>query len=372
MNNNELLNILDKLQTDRQEWNTVDAKECLPLNENGQKAEFIKDIVAMANNHEQSFLIIGLKDQTFEPVGGLAEHHSTNDLNQLLTNKLDPPIDVEWTEYSVQSSEVAVISIHGTNPPYIVFQDISPNRTDSKKVRVRKGSIYTRQGDRTVGISRSELDNLYLTNTIFNRFRSESPEALRLVNSRPQHWEYLLTSELMRIRIEYINQILGDFDKGLLFNKSRALSGKEFMAYVQGKRQDLQNLLALFSTLLTVELPKSWGEEGEPGDPIIMKRFQDKLAATCDELIEWEIDLKSIIVSGSFQKLHSTMSGWTRQIIGQLESVYSQFNVGLRDIDENSQVTIKINFETIQQLDDFTAESDRLSADPSAWSEEYW
>ena len=37
----------------------------------GEKAEFVKDVVAMANNGEQSYLIIGLEDGTFADVGSL-------------------------------------------------------------------------------------------------------------------------------------------------------------------------------------------------------------------------------------------------------------------------------------------------------------
>ena len=62
MEQSQLVEIITKLQDIGQEWDTVDAKKELILKEVGDKAEFVKDIVAMANNGELSFLIIGLED----------------------------------------------------------------------------------------------------------------------------------------------------------------------------------------------------------------------------------------------------------------------------------------------------------------------
>ena len=50
----------------------MDAKQDLILQESGDKAEFVKDIVAMANNAEPSYLVVGLVDKTFDAVGKLA------------------------------------------------------------------------------------------------------------------------------------------------------------------------------------------------------------------------------------------------------------------------------------------------------------
>jgi len=53
--------VIERLQTIGQESRNIDAKRELILRELGDKAEFIKDIVAMANNGEPSFIIIGLE-----------------------------------------------------------------------------------------------------------------------------------------------------------------------------------------------------------------------------------------------------------------------------------------------------------------------
>lgn len=89
-----LQEIINRLRENRQEWNTVDAKQELSKQELGEKAEFVKDVVAMANNREPSYIIIGLFDSTFTAVGKLSRHFNKNELNQFLVDKVDPPIVV--------------------------------------------------------------------------------------------------------------------------------------------------------------------------------------------------------------------------------------------------------------------------------------
>jgi hypothetical protein len=82
MEQNDLAGIIRKLRAIGQEWDTVDAKQDLILREVGDKAEFVKDVVAMANNGEPSCLIIGLEDETFAPERAFPSNYSKH-LNNL-------------------------------------------------------------------------------------------------------------------------------------------------------------------------------------------------------------------------------------------------------------------------------------------------
>ena len=146
----------------------------------------------MANNGEPSYLIIGLKDGTFTPVGALTHHYNKNDLNQLLVDKIDPPLTVGYQEFTIDENEYAVIEIYGTNPPYIVARDLVHTKTDRKRVRIHKGTIYVRHEDRTEGISRSELEK-YFKGGLRKAFEDETEYALQLALNQPEFWEYLLT-----------------------------------------------------------------------------------------------------------------------------------------------------------------------------------
>jgi len=150
MEENKLREIIRRLQAARQEWKPVDAKRELILQEIGDKAEFVKDIVAMANNREASCLVIGLNDGTFSPVGRLNHHYEKNDLNQILEGKIDPPVVVDYEELTIDGNEYAVVEVFGHNPPYIVARDLIHNKRDRK--RVRKGSAACGESARFLGI----------------------------------------------------------------------------------------------------------------------------------------------------------------------------------------------------------------------------
>src|SRR6266516_8210109 len=104
MEEKKLLEIIRELRSKGREWKTVDAKQELKLQELGEKAEFVKDVVAMANNGEPSYIVIGLRDGTFTDIGALTYHHLKNNLNQFLADKIDPPVVVDYQEFTVNGN----------------------------------------------------------------------------------------------------------------------------------------------------------------------------------------------------------------------------------------------------------------------------
>ena len=156
----DVTEIINTLRTAGQELRTIDAKQELVLKETGDKTEIVKDIIAMANNGEPSYIIIGLQDVTFKDVGKLFHHYDQNTINQILTNKIDPAIAVQYKEFTVHENEYALLKIDGQDCPYLVAQDVIHNKNDRKRAKIHKGTIFVRHEDRTVGISRVELDKL--------------------------------------------------------------------------------------------------------------------------------------------------------------------------------------------------------------------
>ena len=73
------------------ESDILDYKKDLVLDKDGDKAEFVKDIAALANSGEISHIIIGVEDKT-RKVSGFLTPHSPEQLNGILKDKCDPPI----------------------------------------------------------------------------------------------------------------------------------------------------------------------------------------------------------------------------------------------------------------------------------------
>jgi predicted HTH transcriptional regulator len=260
MEENELLETIKRLQVLRQEWKIVDAKRELILQENGDKAEFVKDVSAMANNGEQSYLIIGLEDGTFTSVGHLTHHYSNNDLNQILAGKIDPPLSVSYQEFRIEGNEYALIEIFGHNPPYIVARDLIHNKQDRKQVKIYKGTIFVRHEDRTEGISRSELD-AFFRSELRKEYEDETNQALEIALNRPLFWKYLLTAELLQSKTAKVRRSLSDLDRGLVYKRAVRMKGIDCLNWFGSRFDDFSALMGLLETAITEEIPASWGNQ---------------------------------------------------------------------------------------------------------------
>lgn len=371
MEESDLIEIIQRLQATRQEWKTVDAKQELTLEQVGDKAEFVKDVIAMANNREPSYLVIGLKNGAFSPVGTLSYHYEKNDLNQILADKVDPPLVVQYQEFTIGGNEYAVVEIVGYNPPYIVARDLIHNRRDRKRVRIHKGTMYVRHEDRTEGISRAELEELFRSK-LRKEFENETERALQLALNQPDFWEYLLTAELLQAKVARVRRDLTDLERGLVYKRTAHMNGADFLNWASSKCADLSSLTTLLTTAINGEIPVSWGEPGKPGDPLEIKRAVDKVVSACNEILEWESDLRSVVPPDPFVPLRQMMAGWTSQAFGQIESLSAKLLKPFEQPDPRGQYVIEITFDPPLNIDEVMAKIERLKNHPEEWIADYF
>ena len=97
----------------------LDYKEDLTLQTDGDKAQFIKDVLSLANSGQTAHIIVGVEDGTRKLIG-IKTKHKAEQLNDILKGKCDPPLTVEYAEKTILGHKVGVIEFSGENPPYIV------------------------------------------------------------------------------------------------------------------------------------------------------------------------------------------------------------------------------------------------------------
>ena len=147
----ELAELLDL----KHEGFTLDYKEELELGFEQRNAEFIKDVLALANSGSPSYIITGVKDKTWEPAG-ISKSYSQTNLNQILQNRTDPPIKVEYAEIEINGLTHGIVKILGENPPYVVM-------VKDKYGNIQRGTVYIRNFDMNEGARRADLDKMYAT-----------------------------------------------------------------------------------------------------------------------------------------------------------------------------------------------------------------
>lgn len=137
----------------KREGPTLDYKQDLNLGSEPENAEFIKDTLALANSGLTAYIVTGIQDRTWEPVG-ITESHSQVRLNQILQNRTDPPISVEYAEIELNGHKHGVVKILGENPPYLVMVKDSYGG-------IQRGRVFIRNVDMNEGARRVDLDKLY-------------------------------------------------------------------------------------------------------------------------------------------------------------------------------------------------------------------
>src|SRR5690606_16987412 len=114
-----------------------------PLIEIGQKAELVKDVLAFANSWatEDRYILIGVKEERSgrHTVVGIEEHLDEADLQQLVNEKTNQPIDFQYFTQTVDGLTIGIVRVpRGQNRPFFLrkqFASLKPN-----EVRVRRGS----------------------------------------------------------------------------------------------------------------------------------------------------------------------------------------------------------------------------------------
>lgn len=155
----EFEEILKKLEIGQTESDDFESKQDLALDMDGDKAFFIRHIAALANNVNSSYLIIGVENKTWKPVGiqqnsPLFNSDKTqNRMNQILENRLDPNLSIRYHTYQISGVTLGLVIIEGVHAPYIVSiedQQYGGNRTRGSDCFIYRGAIYIRHGANSI------------------------------------------------------------------------------------------------------------------------------------------------------------------------------------------------------------------------------
>lgn len=170
----------------KREGPTLDYKQDLNLGSESENAEFIKDTLALANSGRTAYIVTGIRDQAWEPVG-VTKSYSQVQLNQILQNRTDPPISVEYAEIELNGHKHGVVKILGKDPPYLVM-------VKDRYGGIQRGTVFIRNVDMNEGTRRADLDQMY------------SKADLQLSHALKEH---KVTDDSTEVNIEFILRNVG-------------------------------------------------------------------------------------------------------------------------------------------------------------------
>lgn len=243
--------------------------------------------------------------------------------------------------------------------------------------KLKKRIVYIRRGSSTSEAEPDEIakmqkhDEGIEDNPLLQEFKNESKKARKIVLERPELWEYHLTEELLRSKLEPIKKDFEALNNSLVYRRSKKVSGQEFMDWAETSMFDLSNLCSIIAQIMNKELAVSWGKPGEEGDYLAIKRAVDRMIDCCKELFRWEENRISILPPEAFQKLAKMMENWTSVIFVQVLNLQQQLSKLLSTPNLKGTYNITLTFEAPENIDDVCKEFDRLSENPKEWIDDF-
>ncbi len=128
----------------RNEGPKLDFKAKLDLTTESGKKELAKDVMAIANSQGgRGHILIGVEDRTKAIIGISQEDYSEERIQQIVSNRCEPPLSIRYETVSIKDRLVGVITIFYSNKkPHQMYQT---------------GAFYIRRGSTTDFARRDEI-----------------------------------------------------------------------------------------------------------------------------------------------------------------------------------------------------------------------
>lgn len=180
----------------KKEGPKLDFKMRLDMKTESGKKELAKDIIAIANSQGgRGHLVIGIEDKTKRVVGIDHDDYCEERVQQILSNRSDPPINIRVEYITYEGKELLVITVF---------------RSYKKPHQMRQtGAFYIRRGSTTDTASRQEIAEMLQTGGIIHN------EQIPVFNVDMA----VLNQEEIKKFLKRINMpVVDELDKALLSN----------------------------------------------------------------------------------------------------------------------------------------------------------
>jgi hypothetical protein len=188
-------------------------------------------------------------------------------------------------------------------------------------------------------------------------FSNESVRARQIALDKPAYWEFLLTDELLRTKLNSVSKKFNDLNNGLIFKKHISVSGIDFL---NTKFKDMICLLSLFGAAAK-KMEKSWGELGTAGDAIEIKEAVETIISGCNSLFDWELNLKYELPPEKFINLQNLLQGCSFELFQQIEELPNKLMEPFKEPNPKGTFEIYMKIDAPSRMDEINMEINRLN-----------
>lgn len=162
---------------------------------------------------------------------------------------------------------------------------------------------------------------------------SENQSAINVYRRGESGWNFALAKEMLMKRISELDRTLDRVAIGSEYIPPKNVSATEYLEWIKARPETLRRLSHATATQCTKELPEVIGKTQNEQDLIPLKGSIEQLAKLYKELVNFEIEGRSINPPAKLIELHEMTWGWTEPIregtsnFIELMEVLSKLNV---------------------------------------------
>lgn len=149
-------------------------------------------------------------------------------------------------------------------------------------------------------------------------FSSCSYLAQQIIIDKPDHWEYKLTIELLRTRMDSIFGRWRSLERGLYVKASTHVSPKDVVDWHRIRFDEIIKLATAFAALVNDELSAAWGDPGTPGSETEILKACDLLVECAERVLQWEEAVRFALLPIEFSEVQTLLTGRGGNFLDQM------------------------------------------------------
>ena len=151
---------------------------------------------------------------------------------------------------------------------------------------------------------------------------------------KPDYWEYFLLFEVWQEQVDKLSRKVEDYRARYTIGASEDVVPDAASDWLRTRMHELRNLVRTFNRLIKAEVPKAFGEPGEPGDVVRILWAARKFGEILGFALEWSRRIRCARVHEPFDEPAGIVSEFTDDMVDQL-CAFPGANIkrmGLREI----------------------------------------
>lgn len=177
-------------------------------------------------------------------------------------------------------------------------------------------------------------------------FANTSYLARQIVIDRPNAWEYRLTAELLRTKLEPVQFRWRALQAGLYTKPVVIVSEGNVWKWLEGCLTEMGGFIPALCEVINTEFTTAWGAPGESGSPIAILRTCELFEEACQQLLAWEEKIRFAMLPEEFNEMKNLLCGTGGRVIGQVAEIPAQmaqiFSNDVVDGTHSIEITINL------------------------------